>query len=423
MRKLFASLAIVAAVAIGFTSCKKDESKSDNPTPPNTHDSSLTPSEHQEKLEDIALDFIDEFNTADVEPLAESVLTLFDYLSFSGDYNEVYPMMAQLGEGVRKFSADEIEAFATRFYETIVIDINDPEFNPFVGMRMEYDGEEWIVTEIGENEMQLVWDNAVATAVWENCVEQSIVIDDVEYVAFVPKKVRFDIKLDGKEHFVLDIYDKIAGVDNLSLAFEVCINGGYRLLTATEVTAKGLTLTSIFSKGNKMLLSSSVNVSLKPGNDPWIEELLEAWFEDMDGMFDILDSVNFTNAAIQLDIETLRVIATGDLTDLFDTLADYAERYDMEGKEYCEKVCKLINDKLVVALYYSDTNEKVADVVMEVVSNEFSYDDIYYVSRPVLLFPDGSKFTFDEYFNEQAFGDAIDSLFELMNDCYELLDY
>ena len=95
----------------------------------------------------------------------------------------------------------------------------------------------------------------------------------------------------------------------------------------------------------------------------------------------------------------------------------------MEGKEYCEKVCKLINDKLAVALYYSDTNEKVADVVMEVVSNEFSYDNIYYFSEPVLVFPDGSKFTFDEYFNEQAFGNAIESLFELMNDCYELLDY
>ena len=39
----------------------------------------------------------------------------------------------------------------------------------------------------------------------------------------------------------------------------------------------------------------------------------------------------------------------------------------------------------------------------------------YYGLEPILLFPDGSKYAFEDFFNEQAFGDLFNAIYELMN--------
>ena len=47
------------------------------------------------------------------------------------------------------------------------------------------------------------------------------------------------------------------------------------------------------------------------------------------------------------------------------------------------------------------------------------YDETYYEVEPILLFPDGSKYAFEDYFTERAFGDLLDKLEEIADELDE----
>ena len=92
------------------------------------------------------------------------------------------------------------------------------------------------------------------------------------------------------------------------------------------------------------------------------------------------------------------------------------------AKKECEAICKYVNDKVQVVLVYNDTKEKVADVVMSVAREYDSYgDDYYYYVEPILLFPDESKYAFEDYFTERAFGNLIRKVEELAEDFANLV--
>jgi hypothetical protein len=90
-----------------------------------------------------------------------------------------------------------------------------------------------------------------------------------------------------------------------------------------------------------------------------------------------------------------------------------------DEKKFYKKLCDLVNDKVKAVALYNDTNERVADVVMQVASDD-GWDGLEYYIEPILLFPDGSKYAFEDYFTEHAFGDLIDRIEEIVE---ELEDY
>ena len=67
---------------------------------------------------------------------------------------------------------------------------------------------------------------------------------------------------------------------------------------------------------------------------------------------------------------------------------------------------------------YNDTNEKIADVILQTVEEEY-YDqyldktDYIYYAAPILVFPDGSKFAFEDFFTEESFSDLIERISEI----------
>lgn len=82
-----------------------------------------------------------------------------------------------------------------------------------------------------------------------------------------------------------------------------------------------------------------------------------------------------------------------------------------------EDVCDLVNEKVKLIIAYNDTDEKVADIILQV-----SRDDEDYYVEPILLFPDGSKYAFENYFTETAFGDLIDAIEELADDFEDMME-
>ena len=130
---------------------------------------------------------------------------------------------------------------------------------------------------------------------------------------------------------------------------------------------------------------------------------------------------NVKSGSAQIDILELSIVASGDFKGMYEEMLEYDEKYDYYDDEwnylpdvaekYYNKVCDCINDNVSVVIVYNDTKEKVADIVMNVASYYDDYDEAYrYYLEPILLFPDGSKFAFEEYFTERAFGNLIDRL-------------
>lgn len=128
---------------------------------------------------------------------------------------------------------------------------------------------------------------------------------------------------------------------------------------------------------------------------------------------------NVKSGAVQLDVLNVSFIAQGDFKNLYHKVEELDDIYGNDGyyddekeKKYYNEVCDLINDNVKAVIIYNDTKEKIADVVMQVTSDSYYGYNEYYI-EPILLFPDGSKYAFEDYFTERAFGDLFDAIEEL----------
>ena len=111
-----------------FSACTQttEEDPGPNPNPPGPAPSELTPDEHKQKLESIAMQLVDEFNPADFNTLTESLASLASYLRFEeegewGDSGEVPEVTQALKSG----SVSALTSAITRASEQFIIDAND----------------------------------------------------------------------------------------------------------------------------------------------------------------------------------------------------------------------------------------------------------------------------------------------------------
>ena len=96
-------------------------------------------------------------------------------------------------------------------------------------------------------------------------------------------------------------------------------------------------------------------------------------------------------------------------------------------KAYYDQYYSIVNKYFTMIAVYNDTEEKIADVVIQTTYYESEYTneygdvitgiDIGY--EYVLVFPDGSKVSLDEYFTAESFSRLLKRLQELYGDEYE----
>ena len=434
MKKLFYSLALCAAMALPMVSCEllenTDPNDPDTPgqTDPNNPDdydsnSNLTPGEHKAKLEDIALEFVDSFNVSDVEDAVNALFNLVDYLEY-GDFPEYYSnMIKDVVYGVKNMSTANFMSFATRASEDFVIDINDPDTNPYVGYSYTYDDYEWVEKKTNDKSVKLIWDNAEATLAWDTTKKFEYEFDDVNYIVYVPKNITFTLNIANREHVKAVVSTNVTDVKTLAPAVEVKINGGYVLNTSNSANSKGVESHSTIKKNGKTLMSAAAVVAINDVTDidSWCKEI---YCEECDeNHYEFVSPEYFGNniktGSAQIDILSLSIVMSGDFRGLYDKYEDLENKYDENSKKFYNEVCELINNSVAAVVVYNDTNEKVADVVAQVAYYDDGYGAEYYI-EPILLFPDGSKYAFEDYFTERAFGDLLDKLEELAEEVEDL---
>lgn len=435
MKKLLFISTLLASMAISLSACDKLKEDKINGE---FEDSNFTPGEHKARLEEIAIEFVEYFDANDTEELVNGALSLAEYMEDFYYEGEPYRLEAKLlAQGAKRFSAQALAEFATRAAEDFIIDINDKNLNPFAGKCFTYDGYEWEVADGEDKTIKFVWDDCVATISWTKSTRLGYYYSDydVNYVVYVPNNIEVSIAIDGKTHLSVELATNISNIKTWSPQVTIKLNGGYEAMSKVEGNSKGLAAQSSLKKDGKTLYSSASTVAINDATDidNWMEEYYDEYYEEyynyISGEY-FLENVK--TGAAQIDILSLSIIAQGDFKGMYEEIEHIYDRYDRYDDDYnyipenakkeCEAICDYVNDKVQVVLVYNDTKEKIADVVMSVAREYDNYDeDYYYYVEPILLFPDGSKFAFEQYFTEQAFGDLGAAIEDLAEDFENLI--
>lgn len=424
MKKLFSVVALCAIALTTLSSCEKIEGlfgKGNNNGEQTYEPSDLTPTEHQAKLEQIALDIIDQIDPTDFEELAYSLMTLSERLpediyGDEGNWEEDY-YPEEYARSIKNFDINNIVALTTRASEQFIIDINDPEFG--VGgfsIEITEDGEV-IEGELDDPRAIVIkWDNDALTLSWGENKGQYTMEDSEEgvtYIVKVPAYIKVAITVAGKEHFSAYIEPNITDNYTYAPAVTVKLNGGYEIFSKSSANNKGISAEASFKKNGKKLLGGAAAFAINGFTNPenWYDEDWEETGTYLDPSQYFIENVD--NGTVQYDILTLSIIANGDLKAMYEKIEELDERNIESEKEFYDEACAITNKYLEIVAVYNDTKEKIADIEMQTTFNEHWE---YYTLEPILVFPDGSKYAFEDYFTESGFSNLLDRIGEMMED-------
>lgn len=431
MKRLLTSFALCAMALTTLSSCEQISGifgKEDDST--EYKESKLTPTEHQAKIEQIAIDIVDQFNPKDVEELAYALMTLVEYIpeeyfpEQEGELEEDY--YDEYVRSIRNLDLNELINLTSRASEKLIIDINDPEMG-FGGFCFEFnENREMIESEIDDLQAIMIkWDDAAITLSWgdskgEYTFENTA--EDILYTVKLPAYIKLAITIGDVEHFSVVVEPNVTDNYTYAPATTIKLIGGYEIYSKMSANNKGISYEASFKKNGKKLVGGAATVAVNNATDPdnWYYEYYDEWnketVSDVDPAEYIYDNVK--NGAAQLDILTLSIIASGDFRKYIDESNKLEYSDEDEGQSYCEKDAELYNKYIDIVAIYNDTKEKIADIEMQAILYE-EYDEdwdetwSYYTTVPVLVFPDGSRFALEEFFTSESFSNLFEKLQEL----------
>lgn len=412
---------------VSFTACNEPvEDK--GPSAGNFENSELTPDAHKQRLEEIALDVLDIVDPADVEELASVLASLAERYEDEEGYEDIYALSC----AVRTLSINGIVDVVTRASEQYIIDANAEDF-PYNGLCLVIDeyGEPY-AEECEPGTCKVMWDNAVATFTWGENNGQYTMYDeesDEEYIVKIPSYINVSLAIDGVEHLNVNVEPNFTDKYTYAPNVVIKINGGYEICGQANANSKKVGYTYTFSKNGQKIIGAAASADIKGMTNPdnWYFEYYHEYLEETITYVDPSEyfAKNVTNAAMQFDLLTLSIIGVGDFKGLYDrvwALEDKYVIYDEEGDNYNEaahkaaydELCKYWNEAMDIVAIYNDTQEKIASVEIQPRRIEEEDGWVRYYAEPVLIFPDGSKFAFDDYFTADGFGTLVERIFEIL---------
>jgi hypothetical protein len=158
-------------------------------------------------------------------------------------------------------------------------------------------------------------------------------------------------------------------------------------------------------KGDVFIFSQSVSVSADiniEGDDD--EIFIEDWEGSADVEINILGEIQIKGSC-------------RDLNKLYFYLDEtyYSERE-------CERAAGNVTALVDLAVYYDGTSVKQARIEFEPVADETFYGEEYYWIEPVIVFDDGTRYFFYEYFDDRIFEDLVEDFEDFIYDYEDMVD-
>lgn len=392
-----------------FASCDKPENKK----------SPLTPDEQKVKIEQVAEDLMDMYS-ADVFEDYFKLTKLFGetYFDYDYDWDDFYEYCEEKGEKIYNEDWSDRDGYTTDvlfllsdLQGKIVFGPRSVSCSDYKGLAAEFslDGKDYVaeVTFPGKK-----------TTVDFSYTEEGYYYDDTYNVKIeIPETVKVKITENGKNFAEVtcsvSFPDLTEDMDPeevyMYVSTSIKIDDNELIIDRTGYDAgknkaiSGMTL----KKGNKVAIKSEISADVDMDVEVYGDEVYQ-------------NLKIAKNAYVYVDILG-EMQFKGECSDML-LLADYIEDYDYaETDAEVERAIKNINNQLDLGLYYNGSSKKTADVVIDyyVYYDEY-WDEEWEELGPVLVFDDGSKYSFYEYFDEDAFAGLIDS-FELWIEMYETM--
>ncbi len=409
----------------GNTDDPENPGNTDDPENPGTGEepgdstSPLTPNAHKQKLEDIAIQLLEEFDPADFEALIGSLSYFEDFFAVDNELVEGEgPSDEYIDEttlALKSFSVAGLVDAVTRASEDIIVDVNNEDFE-FNGVIITFneEGEPEFYKNGKPGECKVMWMDSVATFTWGESKSEYTYYDEeaeANIVVRIPETINLSLTINGVEHLNVSVAPSIVN-DTYTANVVIKLYGGYEIKSQEEADNTKVSFAYSLSKNDKKLASATATASVNGLTNP--DNLYSEYFFQ-----------EVTNGSIQIDILTLSLIAAGDFTGMYDEMEEINNKYcwwDDEGnyneaqeKAFYEEMCDLINNTVDFVAIYNDTNEKIADVKVQprrTVSFEGDTEDVDYEIDMILVFPDDSKFVFQNYFTADSFEGLLEYISE-----------
>lgn len=210
--------------------------------------------------------------------------------------------------------------------------------------------------------------------------------------------------------------------DNFTMSALVELNNGYKINVSKVAYTANTTASASFtmSKNGTALVTMGVSANASDLPSVNVSDLLSDHFDADDYDF---EHANAKNALVRLDILG-KVQIQGTLSDVR-KFADYIKEAD--DNEADEKTFKSYinqaNGLADINLFYDGSNVKQATIKWEPFADETWNGKTYWKAEPVINFFDGSSYsTFQAFFNDKDFRKTIDAFKTLSQKYADLLD-
>ena len=407
----------------------------DKKTPP------LAPEDQKVRIEQVAQDLMDKYPAEVFEDFFDLSSRFAEkYLEGDYDWDDFYEYCEDKGEGMYEDTEDEWYENGVDYYEytiDILVMLSDIQGKLMLGSNSakcsDYDGLKVLFTLDGKDyEADVTFSGKKTTAYYSykdvygrtdsyygnDYHNEGTYNIQVE----VPEKVSIKITEDGKS-FVDVTVDFIVsfsktGVNLTKDCFIVTttikIDEHELIISNTGYNASigKATAECILKKGSEEILSMKLlgDVDVRLVTEEIDPESVSGYYDnDIYPEFSVAKNANISiNILDQLQVK-------GNCNNLL-TVEDYVKNlWDASDKSTAERAVDNINNQFDLGLYYDGSSTKQADIVMDYYDGGDWFD-----LEPILVFPDGSKYAFYEYFEEDAFDGTIDH-FELWIEMYETL--
>jgi len=423
MKKILRYALLFASAAALTTACgdSKDEGGNEPPA------SNLTPDQHKVKLENLGKELAGYFSAEEDRAAIESLQELID-LTATDDVVEApgygyasNPFARSLAKAVRSNDPatllGEVTRAAVRYSIAGELGSN--------GMTYTYDytAEDWQETPSDERRITAVYGRGTGASTLEmtySAEKTDYAYTPEDAIVEVPASIHVTLTVNGKTELTLDVKPNLSN-DGLTVKPEVQFTHGSLACSARgEANPQFVTATGQVVKNGKTLVDAYAKVAVSDMTDP------DNWICEDGSIYEYVDPTEHFSDFVKtgecrLRVLTAEIVGNGDIR----TIIDQLDRLDMEDdRAEAEAEAAIINTHMNIYLAYTDDNTKAANVVMDVVRDEWeSYDwatgttqtKYDYYTEPILVFGDGSKYAFESYFTEDRFSSLFDTIEELVD--------
>lgn len=418
---------LAVALTVCLAACGDDAPAGEGEGGGATGDEVLTPAENKAKFESIASDVLAQFTPSDHEAVLTALNDFTDFADNGGleiernAYSSVMGMMNSMADvcgdnnlgRMMDFTRAGSDLYRAAQYYGIYTYNNGVWTKEESDSKLEfrfttYDGRAVVATATTSGSEVTFWRTT----------------DDGEELA-VPEYAEATITVDGQVVCAVNVDAQLDASAKSAVVKANLDASGYVFNCTVNATSSKATADLALKKNGTNIILAIAEVNGQRMTDPSQsdEDNPQNLFNGASSRVSIMDDAYITASC-------------ANIKELVDGINDIEDKYDyMQEELCCKEQAEFANSKIDIKLYYTNSTAVQATLgVQAYYEGETGtyYDPAtgqylpyeYWNTEPIITFADGSKYSLDEYFDDNVtFGDLIDSYEELERQYSDYLSY